>query len=125
MSVLGAVVAIIDDDEDIREAMQRVLASRGYQTELYASAEQFIVGAHTSRAACLLCDMDLGDLTGIELVRHLFGSGFTFPVVFMTGSSSEIARRKALELGCVAYLDKPFTSDQLMEAIMKAINQRR
>ena len=123
MSVPGAVIAIIDDDPDIREAMQRVLASRGYQTELYASAEQFIVGAAASKAACLLLDVDLGDLTGIELARHLSASGFMFPIVFMTGSSNEIARRKAMELGCVAYLDKPFTSDRLLEALMRAINR--
>jgi FixJ family two-component response regulator len=123
MTISEAVIAIIDDDPDIREAMQRVLASRGYQTELYASAEQFIVGAAASRAACLLLDVDLGHLTGIELARHLSASGFTFPIVFMTGSSNEVARRRAMELGCVAYLDKPFTSDQLLAALTKAINQ--
>ena len=115
------VVAVIDDDSAVLEAMHSLLSARGYQTELYASAEQFVDVALKSKAACLLVDVQLGDISGIELGRHLVAIGLTFPIIFMTGSPDDALQKQAMDFGCVAYLHKPFSEDRLIQAITRAI----
>jgi FixJ family two-component response regulator len=114
-------IAIIDDDPGMRLALESLLGASGYRTEMYASAEEFVRAAITTDASCLVVDIQLGDISGVELGRHLAETGFTFPIIFMTGSREEAHRRKAMDLGCVAYLSKPFPADRLIEAITKAI----
>ena len=121
MSTARKVIAVIDDDEIMLEALERLLSSFGYQTELYESAEAFIVAATKSEAACLIVDIMLGDITGVELGRQLSAMGFTFPVIFMTGSDDALVRKQAMELGCIAYLRKPFPANELEVAITEAI----
>jgi FixJ family two-component response regulator len=115
------VVAIIDDDSSIRDGVATLVAALGYRTETYSSGEGFIDAATKSEAGCLLVDIQLGDLSGVELARHLSAMGLTFPVIFMTGSQDETVRKQATEFGCVAYLLKPFPTDQLINAITEAI----
>ena len=115
------VIAIIDDNPEIRGALEELLSFFGYRIEAYSSAEEFVGAAITTEAACLLIDIQLGDITGVELARHLSATGFRFPIIFMTGSQEETHRRQALDFGCVAYLLKPFHVSQLIEAITKAI----
>ena len=121
MTIRRKVVAIIDDDLSIRDGVARLVAALGYRTEVYSSGEEFIDAAIKSEASCLLDDIQLGDLSGAELARHLSAMGLTFPVVFMTGSRDEIVRKQAIEFGCIAYLLKPFHTDQLVNAITEAI----
>lgn len=121
MSAAKTIIAVIDDDELVREALERLLSSLGYQTELYSSAETFIEAAIRSKAACLIIDIMLGDITGIELGRQLFAMGFTFPVIFMTGSDGALVREQAMELGCIAFFQKPFSTHELEAAITEAI----
>ncbi len=113
-------VGVVDDDPDIRDALERVLSSKGFETELYASAEEFITAAKTSKAACLVVDLQLGDITGVELARQLSALDCSFPVIFMSGSNDTILYRQAMDFGCVAFLHKPFPADQLVESIMMA-----
>ena len=115
------VVAIIDDDPGMRQALENMLCAFGYRTEIYASAEEFVRAAITTEAACLVVDIQLGDISGVELGRHLLVTGFEFPIIFMTGSLEETHRRQAMDLGCIAYLNKPFPAKQLIEAIASAI----
>ena len=96
-----------------------------FKPKLYGSAEAFIAAATRSAAACLLVDIQLGDLTGIELTRHLSAMGFTFPIIFMTGSDDRLFRKQAIEIGCVAYLSKPIPPERLKAAIAEAIGWNR
>ena len=121
VATAGKVIAVIDDDEAVLEALERLLSSLGFQTELYGSAEAFVAAAMRSEAACLIVDIQLGDITGIELGRHLSAIGLTFPIIFMTGSNDGTAYNQAIEFGCVAYLKKPFPAEQLKAAIIEAI----
>lgn len=114
------VIGIVDDDSSMRDALDLVLTALGFQTELYASAEEFISVARMSEAACLLVDIQLGDISGVEMVHQLCAIDCNFPIIFMTGSHDEILHRQAMELGCVAFLHKPFPEDQLVESIKKA-----
>ena len=84
------VIAIIDDDATIRNATAALVDALGYCTEVYSSGEEFIDAAMKSEAGCLVVDIQLGDITGVELVRHLSAMGLTFPVIFMTGSQDAL-----------------------------------
>jgi len=121
MAVRRKVVAIIDDNSLIRDGVANLVAALGYRTETYSSGEGFIDAAIKSEAGCLLVDIQLGDLSGVEMARHLSAMGLTFPVIFMTGCRDEIVRKQATEFGCVAYLLKPFPTNQLVDAIAEAI----
>ena len=76
-----------------------------------------------SEAACLVVDVHLGDLTGIELGRHLASLGYTFPMIFVTGADDQSLQKQAMEFGCIAYLRKPIVSDRLLDAIAEAVGQ--
>ena len=122
MAVKRNVIAVVDDDLGILDAIELILSSYGYHTELFASAEEFLSAAATSQAACLVVDIQLGDISGVEMVRRLSATGFTFPIIFITGSQDELHRRQAMDVGCVAFLLKPFPADGLIEAIRRAIS---
>jgi len=111
------VVAVIDDDDIIRDAMGNLLASYHYEAEFYESAEAFLAGVAASKAYCLLVDIHLGGIGGIELGRGLASAGFKFPIIYMTGSPDETLRGRAMEAGCVAFLTKPFSPLALIEAL--------
>jgi FixJ family two-component response regulator len=118
------IVAVVDDDFQIRSAMRDLLWAFDYDCELYVSAEHFMSLAAGSKAICLLVDIQMGGMSGIDLKRRLNGSGFSMPTIFMTGSDCEIIRKEALEAGCVAFLRKPFQASALMDAIAKARSWR-
>jgi len=120
MSRQQDVIAIVDDDPDLCVALELLISSWGFQTEIYGSGEEFINAAKTTKSKCLLVDIQLGDITGLELGRQLSAMGFAFPIIFMTGSHEEAFQQRAFDFGCVAFLYKPFPSDQLFESIMKA-----
>jgi FixJ family two-component response regulator len=121
MAKLQNVIAIIDDDAAVRAGLERLLGHFGYRTELYGSAEEFVHAVITTEALCLIIDIQLGDISGVELGRQLSATGFDFPIIFMTGSQDETQRRQAMDFGCVEYLNKPFHADQLILAVTKAI----
>ena len=118
-----SVVAVIDDEPTVRGAIAALVASKGYRTEVYASAEEFITRVTQSEAACLVVDVHLGDLTGIELGHHLASLGYTFPMIFVTGADDHSLENQAMALGCTAYLRKPVVSDRLLGAIAEAVGQ--
>jgi FixJ family two-component response regulator len=117
-------IAVVDDDPDILESVELLLSCSGYDTKLFASAEEVLCVVPILEAACLIVDIQLGGISGLELVRVLCASGFTLPVIFITGSQDELLRRQAMELGCAAFLLKPFTAERLIETVRKAIGSR-
>jgi CheY-like chemotaxis protein len=125
LSLEVTTIAIIDDDPDVLEGLNLMLSSFGYRPALFASAEEFLSAAATSDAACLVVDIQLGGISGVQLGRRLSAKGLTFPMIFMTGSRDELHRRQAMELGCTTFLRKPFSADRLIEAIAMAIGSKR
>jgi FixJ family two-component response regulator len=112
------VVAVIDDNLGILGAMSRLLSAFGYATELYASAEEFHDVAMRTEAICLIVDIQLGESCGIEFAQQLANAGFTMPIIFMTADDNESVKRRAMELGCRAFLRKPFSADALIGALV-------
>jgi FixJ family two-component response regulator len=117
MPVKRKVVAVIDDNLGILGALSRLLSVFGYDTELYASAQEFLDAAMMSEAVCLIVDIHIGKSCGIELARRLAGAGFTIPIIFMTADNDESIKIRAVETGCVAFLSKPFSSEVLLKAL--------
>jgi len=112
-----SVVAVIDDDLTVLDATQTLLAAYGYDAELYASAEEFLSHASTTKARCLIIDVNLGGSCGIEMANQLRSAGLSFPIIFITGLNSPQVQRKALEAGCIGVLEKPCSGDELIEAL--------
>ncbi len=105
----------------MRKVISSTLSTFGYSTYTYDSAEAFLRTAAASKADCLVVDIQLGDITGIELARQLTELGFTFPIIFMTARDDETVRSQAAQLGCINFLRKPFSADRLIQAIVKAV----
>ena len=118
-------VIIVDDDQSILRAVQRVLQVHGFETEVFSSVEGFLEGAHLDEATCLVLDVHLQHMSGIDLQRQLTHSGHSLPVIFITALESATTRKAAIQAGCVAYLHKPFPSDRLIEAIETIIEKDR
>jgi FixJ family two-component response regulator len=118
------VVAIIDDNLDILGAMGRLLSTLGYDTELYASKKEFLDAAMTSEAICLIIDVHLGAACGIDLVQQLANAGYKFPTIFMTADKRESIKMRAMEVGAVAFLTKPFCADALIKALARVPPRR-
>jgi FixJ family two-component response regulator len=117
MSTKRNVVAIIDDNLGILGAMSRLLSALGYHTELYASAKEFLDAAMMTEAICLVVDVQLGESCGIEFAQHLAKTGFKIPIIFMSAHNNDAVKRRAAELGCVAFLTKPFSADVLIDTL--------
>jgi FixJ family two-component response regulator len=115
-------VAFVDDDPGARKAFKRLLSACGYHVQVYESAEKFLECSTAKFASCLVADINLGDgMSGIALGRALAARDLRpLPIIFITGSDDPGLRIEAIELGCVAYLRKPFSSDELSEAIRNA-----
>jgi FixJ family two-component response regulator len=109
------VVAVINDDLGAVDALTRLLCTHGFDVELYVSPSKFLEAAMTTRAICLIVDVQLDDGCGVEFVRQLANDGVAFPVIFFGGEEAE---RRALETaGCVAFFRKPFSGYLLTEAL--------
>jgi FixJ family two-component response regulator len=116
------IVAVVDDDPSMLKAAEDLLDAHGCIASLFTSAEEFLASELVTRADCLLLDIHLGGLSGIELRRQLKSSRPALPVIFMTALDDETMRREALQAGCVACLRKPFPARQLFDAIEKAVH---
>jgi FixJ family two-component response regulator len=112
------VVAVIDDDLSVRRATSRLLSALGFDTELYASAKEFLDAGMTTGAICLIVDIELGEVCGMEFAQRLVNAGFTTPIIFVTANDNESFKRRAMEMGCVAFIRKPFSTDVLIEALL-------
>jgi FixJ family two-component response regulator len=121
MSNEKTIVGIVDDDPEIRNEMVRLVSAFGYGAEVFDSAETFLVCASRSKATCLLVNIQLGDISGIELARQLATDGFKFPIIFMTGLNDDVIRRQAADAGGIAFLHKPFPAKMLIDAIERAV----
>jgi FixJ family two-component response regulator len=114
------VVAVIESDGGIRAAIDALLRAYGFHVEVFATAQSFLETVKDNEPSCLVMDVQLSDLSGIELAQHLLASGLKLPTVFMTGSKEQGWRRQALEVGCVAFVERPFSARVLIEAVVTA-----
>ena len=117
-----ALISIVDDDESIREAIQSLLRSVGFKVETFASAEQFLQSDQIENTACLILDVRMPGMSGLELQRRLKATQCRIPIVFVTAHGDEEARSRALQEGAVEFLLKPFSEEALLNAIQVALH---
>ena len=101
-------VIVVDDNAGLLKSVARLLAHHGIESRTFASAEALLESDSVQTATCLLLDIHLGGISGIELQRRLAASGSKWPVIFMTANDDEATRNEAMDAGCIAYLRKPF-----------------
>jgi FixJ family two-component response regulator len=110
-------IAVVEDNQSMLQGLNRLLSAHGYRVQTFASAELFLNDIANCEAECLLLDIHLGGISGIDLKRQLTASGSKLPVIFMTAIDTEATRQEAFDAGCVAYLRKPFLAKLLIDAI--------
>lgn len=122
MSVESPATAfIIDDDPDMRESLEFLIQSVGIATVSYASAAEFIADFKPSRWGCLVCDVRMPEINGLDLLDHLSRSGSRFPVILMTAYADVPMAIRALKLGAAEFIEKPFSAQMMLEAIQRAL----
>ncbi|HVO02741.1 MAG TPA: response regulator [Candidatus Cybelea sp.] len=119
-----ALVAVVDDDESVREALPDLVRELGHEAEAYSSAEDFLASSRIDQTRCLVLDIAMPGMTGLDLQRVLAARGKNIPIVFITAHGDETVRRHLKERGAVDCLVKPFSDTALQEAINEALNPK-
>ena len=117
MMISRKLIHVLDDDLSVLGAVERLLKARGFDVETFHTIDSFIERANLHAATCLVLDINLNGASGIELKRKLNAAGISPRVIFITARDEDVTRRAALSVGCVAYLPKPFSSKDLVDAI--------
>jgi FixJ family two-component response regulator len=114
-------IAVVEDNASMRRSMQRLLAIEGFTVEAYESAEAYLDRRSTSNLDCLVLDIQLPKMSGLDLRQKLTAIAPDVPIVFVTAIEDNDVQRAAVQLGCAAYLRKPFQPEALVTAIADAI----
>lgn len=114
------VIAIVDDDEAGRVAMDSLVRSLGYTARTYASAEDFLCACAEQEPACLITDVQMPGMTGVELQQSLTAAGRRFPIIFLTAFPTEALRERVLAAGAISFLQKPCDGDILIRSLRYA-----
>jgi FixJ family two-component response regulator len=119
-------VFVVDDDPSMRKSLSVLLSRSGFNTALYESAEAFLSAFEPlqTQNACMVLDIHLDGMSGVDLAGRLSEAGHQLPVIFITGNDNAAARRAALQESCVALLTKPFPAAVLLDAIDQALTPR-
>ena len=117
-------ISIVDDDESVREATKGLIRSLGYMAVTFASAEEFLRSNQVNDTACLIADVQLLGMSGLELQRALIAQGSRLPIIFITSFPHANARAQALAAGALGYLSKPFIDEELITHLDQALAMR-
>ena len=119
-------ISVVDDDESVRESLDGLIRSVGFAVKVFASAEEFLNSDHLCDTDCLLLDVRMPGMNGIDLQRHLVASHCEIPVIFITAHGSEEGvRSQAFRNGAVDYLIKPLSEDTVLNAIHTALSSKQ
>jgi FixJ family two-component response regulator len=116
-----SIVMIVDDDDSIRKSVRRLMKSYGFAVETFGSAEEFLGSDRLAKTSCLILDVQMPGMSGLELQRRLVASGYLIPIIFITAYSDERARAEAMQAGAISYLAKPFEDGVLLNCIHTAL----
>jgi FixJ family two-component response regulator len=116
-------IAIIDDDDALRTSLDNLLRSVGFRAHGFSSAEAFLRSDHAHETACLILDIRMPGMNGLELQRQMIAADWQIPIIFITSHVDDEARARALDAGAVAFLYKPCREEDLLQAIDAALKQ--
>jgi len=122
MQVADKLIAVVDDDPSVRSATVDLLASVGFACEAFEAAEDYLQSDAAKRTACLILDVRMPGLNGLELQRLLADQGRAVPIIFITSYPDERVRGRAIRNGAICYLSKPYSEEELLDCIRLALD---
>jgi FixJ family two-component response regulator len=125
MSLTAPIVFVVDDDISVRESLELLIRYEGWQPETYASAQEFLIRPRVFAPSCLVLDVSLPGLNGLELQRLVAAERKDMPIIFITGHGDVPTTVRAMKAGAVEFLTKPFSDDALLSAIRPALERSR
>jgi FixJ family two-component response regulator len=120
----GPLIAIVDDDASIRDTIKDLLESAGFSAVVFTRAASLLKSRRLSQVSCLIADMRMPNMTGLELHQHLVGSNSAIPTILMTAYPNERAQAQARKANVVGYLIKPFAPDELLACVRSAVQRQ-
>ena len=117
------VISIVDDDGSVRAATYNLVRSLGYIVHAFASAEEFLRSPHLNDTSCVIADVQMPAMSGLDLQTHLRAEGYRVPFIFITAFSVDNARARALKAGATCFLAKPFAGEALIECLDAALQE--
>ena len=121
----NAVIAVVDDDPSVRRGLERLIKSFGWKAETFASAQEFLAQPRAEAPSCLVLDLQLPGLSGLDLQKQMAEVGLETPIVFLTGHGNIPATVQAMKAGAIEFLTKPVDEQDLLRAIQEAIERDR
>ena len=118
----ASLVSVVEDDQFFRESMRRLMRSLGYSVEAFPSAADFLASPRLVETACLIADVHMPAMTGLELYRHLIDAGYAIPTILVTAYPDDDVRARALDDGVVCYLRKPVDEKHLIRCLRAALH---
>jgi RNA polymerase sigma factor (sigma-70 family) len=125
MTEVAPIVFVVDDDPSVRRAIKRLIGSVGLQVDLFGSAQEFLQGAHSDVPSCLVLDIRLPGISGLDFQRRLTEANIHIPVIFITAHGDIPMTVRAMKAGAVEFLTKPFRDQDLLDAIHVALERDR
>lgn len=119
-----SLIAVVDDDQSVRDALENLISSVGFEVKLFASAEDFLDSDTPLQTDCAVLDVRLPGITGLELQRRLAADGQSIPVIIITAQGDDKTRDEAVAGGAVAFLKKPFKEEVLLAALESALKRK-
>jgi FixJ family two-component response regulator len=116
-------IAVVDDDESVREGATNLFRSMGFAVQAFASAEEFLSSGTLDQTSCLVLDVQMPGMGGLDLQSHLAATGRDIPIVFVTGYPDDRLRSTALQSGAVCFLTKPFNEGDLLDGLHSALGE--
>jgi FixJ family two-component response regulator len=116
-------ISVVEDDQPFRDSMKKLMTALGYTVEAFPSAADFLASPLLTTTACLVSDVQMPGMTGVELHRHLIDAGYAIPTILVTSYPDEVVRRRALRNGVVCYLCKPVDDDHLERCLRSALER--
>jgi FixJ family two-component response regulator len=116
-------ISIIDDDESVRRTTALLIESLGFRAAAFESAEKFLSSDHLNDASCLIVDVRMPGMNGLQLQSQLAATGSRIPIIFITAYDDKASRQRAIQAGAAAFLGKPFTDEELLQWIRSALRQ--
>lgn len=120
MSILS-VISVVDDDASVRAAIDNLLSSHGYSVHTFGSAEEFLQSARLEDSACVIADVQMLAMSGLDLLIHMRAKGYATPFIFITAFPEESVGARALKAGAVCFLAKPFAASTLISCVEGAL----
>ena len=117
----ASLVSVVEDDQYFRESMRRLMRSLGYNVEAFSSAADFLASPRLIETTCLIADVHMPAMTGVELYRHLVNAGYTIPTILVTAYPDDADRAQAVKDGIICYLRKPIDETHLIRCLREVL----